>query len=549
MAGQGSGPGVFDVDLRPLFPSGKVDRNQVSLQVGAVNFMGARVASRESGHGPRLILTTAAVTQQPSSRVTDAPLRFYNPNIIVNDPARNTSSAQLERLFSSYQEMKPVLDNVDVYGFFGGSVAKGDPLYDAMLRRAIPMLAEARVKLSVEVGGPLGYAPAAVYGGDRNGANGSKSALHDLATRVNRIEGMGGRVSYLMLDGALRRTIRNGVNSSPHAAFLTIGRLAVNTALTFRARVPGSSGNSIRIGYAVGLPGQNLEVSVSGRDITVRLAADSLGRATSTAAQVKAAIEASGAASALVTVSHQPNSNGSGIPIVTAMTPLAWGDDGLNMSISDSVAEVVSYIRTMNAARPSIRFVLVEDVILWPYDGKAGYSGAPYPAGQRPDFEDTWSELVRQLKAAGLLYTLVAMHNDVSVEYLDRQVGSANSGADDWYGRILKQQKQVESSGLAFGQFFNSQFGGNPQASAKASDRFYQEQVLHFVDQLESYRMRNRPEMGQMDDFIVEGWMVYPRVIAPSTVQYSFDDTYLDALRLYESFGRSSATASLPAAA
>ena len=210
-----------------------------------------------------------------------------------------------------------------------------------------------------------------------------------------------------------------------------------------------------------------------------------------------------------------------------------YGDNGLNMTIAESCAEVVSYIRTVHDARPDIKFVLIEDVVLWPYDGAAGYASIAYPQGQRPDFEVVWDELVKQLRNAGLLSRLVGMHNDVSVEYLDRQVPSINRNADDWYGRIFKQQAQVEASGVEFGQHFNSLWGGSPTASTLASGPYFQSQVLHAVMEVEEYRAQNRRDVAPMGHFAIDAFMYYPRVISPSTHEASTDDTYLEALEAY----------------
>ena len=80
---------------------------------------------------------------------------------------------------------------------------------------------------------------------------------------------------------------------------------------------------------------------------------------------VKAAVEASRLRQRLVigklTNPRAPEQDSSE-PV--PLTALAYGDDGLNMTIAESAAELVSYIRTMNQARPNIRFVLLEDVVL-----------------------------------------------------------------------------------------------------------------------------------------------------------------------------------------
>ncbi len=514
-------------DLRPLFPSGVVDRSHLSLRVSSTSANVSSIAARETGNGAGVVLTPPSQAIVSPTNASD-PQRFYTPNIKVDD------DSQLRELFSSTAEMAPILRNVDVYSFFAVSLTKNNPEYDAMVARSIPMLAQYGVKLGLEVGGPLGYAPGVVYGGDIGGENGRKSAVYDVSTRVSKIERMGGQVSYLMLDGALRRTIRNGVHHDSHAAFITIGTTGNRNGLTYRAVDAGARGNSIRIGYQVpSIARAKLWVSVSGSDIVVHLATDAEGRAVSTAEQVRAAVASTPAAMALVTVANQAGSDGSGLLGGRSLTALAWGDDGLNMTPAQSVAELVSYIKTVHALRPAIRFVLLEDVVLWPYDGAAGYASIAYPRLQRPDFKYVWNELVSQLQKNGMLKYLVAFHNDVSVEYLDRQVPSINRTADDWYGQILKQQAQVEAAGVAFGQHFNSLYGGTPALSSLASPAYFQSQVLHSVSAIESYRLAHRPNMDQMDDFVFDAFMRYPSVVSPSTVEYSTDDTYLDALALF----------------
>lgn len=106
------------------------------------------------------------------------------------------------------------------------------------------------------------------------------------------------------------------------AATKTIGHL-VYTAVT-----AGAAGNSIRIKYT---SGATLTVSVSSLDITVRLRNDG----TTTNAQIKAAVAASGPAAALVTttsdglsLAYKPMTNAA-----PAFTALAGGTDAVAASI------------------------------------------------------------------------------------------------------------------------------------------------------------------------------------------------------------------------
>ena len=107
---------------------------------------------------------------------------------------------------------------------------------------------------------------------------------------------MGGDVDFLMLDGALRRTILNGMHKQPHAAFMTIGTVGSPSALTFRVGRRVRQETRSRVAYTVPGPDTARAVTVSGTDITIQLATDAAGRPTSTAASVKLAVELSAGA-------------------------------------------------------------------------------------------------------------------------------------------------------------------------------------------------------------------------------------------------------------
>lgn len=89
-----------------------------------------------------------------------------------------------------------------------------------------------------------------------------------------------------------------------------------------------AAGNSVRVRY-VDPAGNNaaLGVVVADNDITVNLATDGAGAITSTAADVLAAIEADGDASALVTVADAAANDGTGVVTALAYTALAGGTD------------------------------------------------------------------------------------------------------------------------------------------------------------------------------------------------------------------------------
>lgn len=138
----------------------------------------------------------------------------------------------------------------------------------------------------------------------------------------------GGNIAYgdLIQSDAQGRAI---VVASAVAAALDTGVVGSNNAITWTARAAGAAGNSITVtlvdpgGTTAAL---SVDVANNGLDIIV-----SLGRAASalvsTAQNVIDAIQANGAANALVSVANKSTSTGSGIVAAVAKTNLAGGSD------------------------------------------------------------------------------------------------------------------------------------------------------------------------------------------------------------------------------
>ncbi|MCW1887718.1 hypothetical protein OKA04_23475 [Luteolibacter flavescens] len=103
-----------------------------------------------------------------------------------------------------------------------------------------------------------------------------------------------------------------------------------NDDLSFTSKLPGRLGNDVRVRYQhPNLSNQSTAVQVEGRDITVLLATDGSAVITSTATQVKAAIDGHAEASKLVTVANKAGNTGAGLVQTMAFTALAGGTGGL----------------------------------------------------------------------------------------------------------------------------------------------------------------------------------------------------------------------------
>jgi hypothetical protein len=130
-------------------------------------------------------------------------------------------------------------------------------------------------------------------------------------------------VSYIMTN--------DGAPDDAVQATLDVNPTGDDNGLTFTAKQYGTAGNAISIEYLD--PSANdaaLSVSVFNKRITVNLATGSGGAIESTAADVKTAIEASVAASRLVSVAilttdSGTEDDGSGVVTAMAIAPLADG--------------------------------------------------------------------------------------------------------------------------------------------------------------------------------------------------------------------------------
>lgn len=112
------------------------------------------------------------------------------------------------------------------------------------------------------------------------------------------------------------------------AATLTTHLLGTNNDLTYTCANTGTGGNAITLAYVdPGIPDQTLSVNVTGNAVTVNLATNGASAITSTAALIKAAVEAAADPTAgELLITYPSGSNGSGVVTAMAITNLAGGD-------------------------------------------------------------------------------------------------------------------------------------------------------------------------------------------------------------------------------
>jgi hypothetical protein len=129
-------------------------------------------------------------------------------------------------------------------------------------------------------------------------------------------------------------TFRRYAANQDTPATLTTALAGANNDLVFTSVPRGVVGNDTTITYAVAGNNTVLSVAVVGQAITVTVGTGAGGAATSTAAQVKAAIDALPAAAALVTVALAAANDGTGIVAALGATNLANGADAPVASVA-----------------------------------------------------------------------------------------------------------------------------------------------------------------------------------------------------------------------
>lgn len=136
-----------------------------------------------------------------------------------------------------------------------------------------------------------------------------------------------------------RRAWRGGAWTSwgyPEAASFTTNLTGTNNDLTYTAKAKAASGNAITITYVVAGASTPLTVSVTGNAITVNVATNGSSVATSTAAQVAAAVAGSTPAAALVTATNATGNDGTGVVTAMSAQTLTGGrDTGLGIGTGE----------------------------------------------------------------------------------------------------------------------------------------------------------------------------------------------------------------------
>lgn len=111
----------------------------------------------------------------------------------------------------------------------------------------------------------------------------------------------------------------------PTKAAYTTALTGTHNDLVYTAKIAGPGGNSIQITYVVSGASTPLTIAVSGFSIVVNVATSGASAATSTSAQVKAAVEANSDAAALVTLAHASANDGTGVVTALSVQSLSGG--------------------------------------------------------------------------------------------------------------------------------------------------------------------------------------------------------------------------------
>lgn len=137
-----------------------------------------------------------------------------------------------------------------------------------------------------------------------------------LLTRRNLVRGIGANRA------GFGRRARTGLGNR---ATLTTAMAGANNDLTLIAKSIRTAGNLVSLTIAVAGNNTPLSVSVSGNDITVASATGAGGAATSTARDVRVAVNNHATAKLLAHVQYAPGNDGTGTVVALAKTNLSGG--------------------------------------------------------------------------------------------------------------------------------------------------------------------------------------------------------------------------------
>lgn len=177
----------------------------------------------------------------------------------------------------------------------------------------------------------------------------SYTNIKDAINNTSDVTGVTASFSTNAVANSKRIDLTDDAVSTTSLYSLTTGLTGANNDLSYT-----SSFTDARVRYVD--PGSNnaaLSVSVSGHDVTVNLATDGSGTITSTATQVAAAIQGSGAASAVVTVGNKPGNNGSGVVTALGYTSLHGGNNDLTFTSKLTTHDTPVRVRYVDPAASS----------------------------------------------------------------------------------------------------------------------------------------------------------------------------------------------------
>ncbi len=162
------------------------------------------------------------------------------------------------------------------------------------------------------------------------------NAAKDIHTKYHAVVANDVTNGIALTTACTERTILHITNTEQEAkATLETDLAGDNNDLKFTSKLKGRFGNAIKVEYVdPNAASAKLGVTVSGTTISVSLATDANKAITSTAANVKAAIEAVPAAAALVTVANKDANTGEGVVRAMAATALTNGAGENQITIS-----------------------------------------------------------------------------------------------------------------------------------------------------------------------------------------------------------------------
>ncbi len=203
-----------------------------------------------------------------------------------------------------------------------------------------------------------------------------------------------------------------------------------------------------------------------------------------------------------------------------------------NLTLEQSVHELVEAICTIHAAHPEIAVGLEVNFGWWGFEGHPAYMGGlSHTNLSGYEYNQVLDALLAALAAGGERIAFV--HTELPVPYFTQTASPFVVQRLNDADKIFALERYCARKGLKFGALYTSEArarggslgndGYRNNVGPEAERRFH----VEVLEALQLYRARG----GYPDQFVVESWFHFTRTLLPETAHDSFTHTTRDFIR------------------